>query len=437
MKQLLSCLLCVFSFFFLSLGHSKGDERIHYTLNNGLDVYLIRDTSLPIVSHVLLYKVGGASDPRGSSGLAHYLEHLMFRSSKNIPSISKEINGLRSLYNAFTSDYHTVYHQLFHRDKLEKVIRLEAERMRNLVISDEAAGLERKIVIEERKMRVDNKPVVKLEEEMMAAFYRSETSWNVIGWEEELVLFDAALAQRMYNACYRPSNAVLLILGDIDVDEAKKYVEKYYGVLTNSSSRWRSCFGRVVEPAHHSDIDVRMINDKTEDRALIYFFPAPNVSAEGHAAMLVASQVLAGGKTSVLGMELIHNLRLALNVSVDYDYLTFRKGIVEIIVTPLNADVKLEILEKSVSGVMSEVVKNGIGADDIEAAKMTLKVSLMEALDGFNARSISHVAALSVGADFDHFQKLAERVSAVTPEQINSAIMQLMNAKKVIGYLDK
>ncbi|ACT69841.1 M16 family metallopeptidase [Neorickettsia risticii] len=437
MKKFLSCLLCVFSFFLLSVGHSKEDERIHYTLSNGLDVYLIRDTSLPIVSHVLLYKVGGASDPRGSSGLAHYLEHLMFRSSKNVPSISKQIHGLHSLYNAFTSDYHTVYHQLFHKDKLEKVIRLEAERMQNLVISDEAAGLERKIVIEERKMRVDNKPVVKLEEEMMAAFYRSETSWNVIGWEEELVLFDAAVAQRMYNACYRPSNAVLLILGDIDVAEVKEYIEKYYGVLINSSSRWRSCFSRVVEPAHHSDMDVRMINNKTEDRALIYFFPAPNVSAEEHAAMLVASQVLAGGKTSVLGMELIHNLRLALNVSVDYDYLTLRKGIVEIVVTPLSADVKLEVLEKSVSGVMSEVVKSGIGADDIEAAKMTLKASLMKALDGFNARSISHVVALSVGADFDHFQKLAEHISAVTPEQINNAIMQLMNAKKVIGYLDK
>lgn len=436
-KRFLSYLVPIFFLFFVCLGCSKERERVHYTLSNGLDVYLIRDDALPIVSHVLLYKVGGASDPRGSSGLAHYLEHLMFRSSKNVPSITKEMQGLHSFYNAFTSDYHTVYYQLVQKNKLEDVMRLESERMYNLIITNEAAALERKIVLEERRMRRDNIPIVKLEEEMYAAFFRNNTSWNVAGWAEEIVLFNAVLARRMYKACYRPSNALLLILGDINVTKVKEDVDKYYGVPSSVSTRWRSCINQTVEPDYHSDVSVRMLNDKTEDRALIYLFGAPNISDKAHVAMLVASQVLGGGKASLLGIELVHNLRLALSVSVDYDYLTLRNGLVEVVVTPLSEDIKLEMLEESVSSIVSKIVENGVSSDDVESAKMVLKVSLMKAVDGFNARSISHAVALSVGADFDHFHKLGEQISGVTLEEVNAAIKSLLSARRVIGYLDK
>ncbi|AHX11788.1 peptidase M16 inactive domain protein [Neorickettsia helminthoeca str. Oregon] len=433
--------LCCFALGILTLIGSPGCaerlEKVHYTLGNGLSVYLIRDGTLPIVSHVLLYKVGSANDLKGKSGVAHYLEHLMFRSSKNIQNISKEIDKLNSVYNAFTSDYRTVYYELVNKNKLEKVMQLEAERMVNLAITDEAVELERKIVLEERRMRLDNKPLVRLSEEMYAAFYRNDTAWNTIGWEQEILSLNQADAQQMYQKYYQPSQAVLVILGDIDINKVKGCVNKYYGVIPNLKTGKDSSNVVPLEPEHRADITVKMLNSMNEERNLIYLFEAPNISDKSHFATLVAAQILAGGKLSVLGTELTHNLRLALDVSVDYDYLTKRKGIVEIVVTPLSPDVKLEVLESSVSRILADVLRSGIANEDIEVAKAMLKVSLMKALDGFKARSISYVDALSVGADFDYFEKLADQIASVTPEQINIAITSLLNSKKVIGYLDK
>ena len=257
----------------------------HFTLENGLEVHIIQDKSLPIIAHTLLYKVGSANDPKGKSGLAHYLEHLMFRSTKNIDNVSNKLHDIFSKFNAMTSAYFTIYHELVTDDQIDEVMKLESDRMVNLKITDNAADLERKIVLEERKMRIDSSAESLLEEEMLATFYRNDKSWQTAGWEKEILTLNTNDAINMYKKFYNPSNAVLILVGNIDLDKTKTKINKYYGTLKSNHVVSTLI---LEEPDHRSDIKIYMDNKIDKISTINYLFPAPNITDDDHLATLLA-----------------------------------------------------------------------------------------------------------------------------------------------------
>ena len=205
-----------------------------FTLANGMQVVVIENRRAPIVTQMVWYKVGSADEPRGDSGIAHYLEHLMFKATKNLKSgeFSKIVarNGGRD--NAFTSYDYTAYHQTVAADRLELIMKIEADRMTNLIIDDDAIEAERQVVLEERRSRTDNRPASLLREQANAALYLTYPYRDpVIGWAHEIRAITADGLRAFYKKWYRPNNAILIIAGDVTMDTVRPLAEKYYGPI--------------------------------------------------------------------------------------------------------------------------------------------------------------------------------------------------------------
>ena len=211
---------------------AKRFEAESFTLSNGLQVAVIPNHRAPIVTQMIWYKIGGADEARGKSGIAHFLEHLMFRGTKETPpgAFSRIIaeNGGRE--NAFTTHDYTAFFQNVAADRLELVMKLEAERMTGLVINDAVLLPERKVIIEERLMRIDNSPPALLREQLdTALFLHHPYRIPVIGWEHEMRGLSTHDALDFYHRWYAPNNAVLVIAGDVTPARVHELAEKYYG----------------------------------------------------------------------------------------------------------------------------------------------------------------------------------------------------------------
>ena len=198
---------------------------ISFTLENGLEVVVIEDHRAPVVTHMVWYRVGAADEEPGKSGLAHFLEHLMFKGTDEVAAgeFSRLIarNGGRD--NAFTSQDYTGYYQSMARDKLELVMRLEADRMVNLKLDEKDVQTEREVVLEERRQRTDNEPGAQLGEAASAAQYLAHPyGIPVIGWEHEIRGLTRAAALAFYQRYYAPNNAILIVAGDVSADAVRR-----------------------------------------------------------------------------------------------------------------------------------------------------------------------------------------------------------------------
>ncbi len=208
-----------------------------FTLKNGLQVLVIPDHRAPVVTQMIWYKVGAADEPPGSSGIAHFLEHLMFKGTDLIPTgqFSKIIARNGGEDNAFTNHDVTAYFQRVAKDRLPKVMEMEADRMANLRLSEEDVATERKVILEERRSRVDNDPGSILQEQMMAALYANHPyGIPIIGWEHEIRALDREDALSFYRRFYAPDNAILVIAGDVEPEEVRRLAEETFGKLAPS-----------------------------------------------------------------------------------------------------------------------------------------------------------------------------------------------------------
>src|SRR6201987_283083 len=208
------------------------DPPTSFTLDNGLQVVVIPDHRTPVVTQIIWYKVGSADETPGKSGLAHFLEHLMFKGTAKHPAgeFSKTVLQVGGNENAFTSTDYTGYFQRVPRDQLGRLIEFEADRMTGLILKDENVLPERDVVLEEFNMRVANNPDARLTEQMMAALYLNHPYGRpVIGWPQEIEKLDREDALAFYKRFYAPNTAILIIAGDVEANEVRPLVEKFYG----------------------------------------------------------------------------------------------------------------------------------------------------------------------------------------------------------------
>ncbi len=205
-----------------------------FTLDNGMDVVVIPDHRAPIVSHMVWYRVGGADEPEGASGIAHFLEHLMFKGTEKIAAgeFSKIVARYGGTDNAFTSQDVTAYYQDVAKDRLPLVMEMESDRMRNLQLAEKDVLTERDVILEERRMRVDNDPAAKLSEQMDAVLYANHPyGAPVIGWEHEIAALSREDALAFYRRFYAPNNAILVVAGDVEPDAVLALARDTYGKL--------------------------------------------------------------------------------------------------------------------------------------------------------------------------------------------------------------
>lgn len=420
---------------------ASGPEVSHFKLANGMEVVVIPDRRTPVVTHMVWYRVGSADEPPGKSGIAHFLEHLMFKGTEKNPAgrFSKVLATMGGQENAFTSSDYTGYFQRVTRDRLKMVMEFEADRMTGLQLTDEAVLPERNVVLEEQNSRVANSPSAKLGEEVQAALYLNHPYGRpVIGWRHEIEKLDRADAIDFYNRWYTPNNAILVVAGDVTADEVKALAEETYGKIAP-----RAAIGpriRPQEPEQRSVRTVTFADPRVTQPSLqrSYLVPSAARAKPGESeALEVLSQILGSGTNSRLYAKLVIEKPMATSIGAWYqgtalDYTRF--GVYG---TP-RSDVPLKDLEEAMDAVIAEVAETGVTNDELERAKIKLVADVVYAQDSQATMARWYGGALTTGLTVDHLKTWPDRVQNVTADQVRDAARTWLDKRRsVTGYLVK
>src|SRR5246127_5785570 len=294
-----------------------------FTLQNGLQVLTIQDRRAPVVPQMVWYKVGSADETPGKSGLAHFLEHLMFKGTAKHPvgEFSQTVLKVGGNENAFTSNDYTGYFQRIPREQLPLMMEFEADRMTGLILKDENVLPERDVVLEEYNMRVANNPEARLNEQIMAALYLNNPYHRpVIGWHHEIEKLNREDALAFYHRFYAPNNAILVIAGDTDVNEVRPLVEKNFGAIPSQPDIPARRI-RPQEPEQVAPRTVTLADPHVEQPSIkrYYLVPSAATAAAGESPALdVLAQLMGGGSNSYLYRALVVDKPLAVAASAAY-----------------------------------------------------------------------------------------------------------------------
>lgn len=418
--------------------HARLFDPETFTLANGMQVVVIPNHRVPIVSHMVWYKVGAADEETGKSGLAHLLEHLMFKGTPTmVPGeFSKLVarNGGRD--NAFTSSDYTGYYQNVAADRLELVMRIEADRMRNLVLDEKNFRTELAVVLEERRSRVENSPAALLAEQMEAALYlNSPYHRPIIGWEKEIAGLSLDDALAFYRRWYAPNNAILIVAGDVDAATVRPLAEKYYGVVARAETAIRI---RAEEPPARAARRVSLTDARVAQPSWTRLYLAPSALAgETELAMPleVLAEIMGGGATSRLYRSLVVDKGLAASASASYDATAMGLTSFRIGVLP-RPGVPLDKLESVIKQDIAKIAKDGLPAEEVERAKLRLVAGAAYARDSLHTGAQTLGQALAVGQSVADVEAWPDRINAVTPELVARAAAKVLDSRgSVTGVL--
>ena len=295
----------------------------HFTLANGLEVVVVPDRRAPVVTHMVWYKVGAADETPGKSGLAHFLEHLMFKGTAKNPigQFSQTVAFVGGQENAFTTQDYTGYFQRVSRENLKTLMEFESDRMTGLVLTDEAVAPELKVVLEEQNQRVANNPRARLSEQIDAALYLNHPYGKpVIGWRHEIEKLNREDALAFYRRFYTPNNAVLVVAGDVTTDEIKTLAEATYGKVAKVAEIGPR--HRPQEPAQVAARHVTLADARVQQPSLhrAYLVPSSTTAKPGESeALEVLSFILGHGTTSRLYRTLVVERELAVGAGGWYN----------------------------------------------------------------------------------------------------------------------
>ena len=413
-----------------------------FTLNNGMRVVVIPDHRTPVVTQMVWYKVGSADETPGKSGLAHFLEHLMFKGTSNHPAgeFSQTVQKIGGSENAFTSTDYTGYFQRVPKAELGKMMELEADRMTNLVLKDENVLPERDVVLEEYNMRIGNNPDARLSEQIMAALYLNHPYGRpVIGWHQEIEKLDRNDALAFYKRFYAPNNATLVIAGDVEADDIKPMIERTYGAVVPVEAIGKPRI-RPQEPVPAGPRTVTLADPRVEQTSIrrYYLVPSATTAAKGESAALdVLAQLMGGGANSYLYRALVIDKPLAVSAGAGYSGTALDSAQFMISASP-KPGVEFVDIEKTIDAVIAEVATNPVPAADLERVKTQLIAEAIYAQDSQATLARWYGAALTTGLSVEDIRAWPSRIAAVTAAQVKQAAEEWLDKKRsVTGYLIK
>ncbi len=409
-----------------------------FTLENGMQVVVISDHRAPVVTHMVWYKVGAADDPPGKSGLAHYFEHMMFKGTRNVPAgqFSQTVASLGGRENAFTSYDYTGYFQTIASAHLETVMRLEADRMVNLVVREEDIAAEREVVQEERRSRLENNPRGLLGEQMNSAQFLSHPYGRpVIGWEHEVAGLSRPDLLNFYATHYAPNNAILVVAGDVTLEQARPLAEKYYGRIPAGNVAVRE---RLREPPQRAARTVTMRDPRVRVPSWnrTYLAPSRTAGETRHALPLqVLSEILGGGTTARLYKRLVVEERVASGAGASYRGSSLDLSRFYIYASPQPGG-DLESVEKMIEEEIVKLLETGVTAEELRRAKAGMVAGAIFSRDSLAAGARFFGAALAVGRTAEDVESWPERIDAVTADEILAAARHVFEERlSVTGFL--
>ena len=410
-----------------------------FELENGMQVVVVEDHRAPVVQHMVWYRAGSADETSGTSGVAHFLEHLLFKATDTLAegelSATVAANGGRD--NAFTSFDYTAYFQRVAADRLEIMMRMEADRMRNIRLTETNIETERKVIIEERNQRTENNPRALLSEQMRAVqFHNHRYGVPIIGWMHEMETLDMEDVLGFYETYYHPNNAILVVSGDVEPDEVRRLATRYYGVIpanTDLPKRQRS-----AEPPQTAERRV-LLRDARVAQPYVSrsYLATERNSGDQHmaAALTLLADLLGGGTTSYLTKKLQFETQKAVYTSAFYGGVSLDDATFSVVVVP-TVDVSLEEAEDAMDATLAQFLVDGVDEDRLARIKYQLRASEIYGRDNVDGIANRYGRALASGLTIEDVQSWPEVLQAVTADEIMAAARKvLVRNASVTGWL--
>ncbi|MGH7357027.1 MAG: M16 family metallopeptidase [Candidatus Rokuibacteriota bacterium] len=423
----------------LLMGHTAAAAQptrgvVEATLDNGLRVLLLEDHRSPIVSVQVWYRVGGRNERPGATGLAHFLEHMMFKGTKRHGKgeFGRIVERNGGQQNAATSADYTQYYVTIAADKLDLILGLEADRMRNLLLDPKEIAAEREVVIEERRTRTEDDPGGFLAEEVSNIAFKAHPYGSpVIGWPDDIRRITEAELRRFYDTYYQPNNAILVGVGDFNASEALAKIRATFGRISRGPAP--PPVG-VTEPPATSER--RVLARKREARLPIVYIAwhVPNHSAPDAAALEVLSQILSGGRAARIYRHLIHERQLALSAGGDYSYLSLDPSLFWFWATPLPGQTP-ETLEKALLGELDRLRREPVSAEELQRAMNQIEAAFVFQQDSVRSRA-SLLGRFELIGNYTEANRYLDRLRAVTPSDLQRVAQTWFpEDRRIVGVL--
>ncbi|WP_442868892.1 M16 family metallopeptidase [Bradyrhizobium sp. CCBAU 25338] len=423
-------------------GTVRSDRPACFTLQNGLQVVVIQDHRTPVVTQMIWYKVGSADEPPGKSGLAHFLEHLMFKGTSKHPAdeFSKAVLRAGGYQNAFTGFDFTSYFQHVPREHLGTMMEFEADRMTGLILKDENVLSERDVVLEEFNMRVANHPGNRLAEQMMAALYLNHPYGHpIIGWRQEIEKLTREDALTFYKRFYAPNNAILIVAGDVATKEVRSMVKETFGAIPAQPSIAPERL-RPQEPTPAAQRRVTLADSRVEQPALhrYYLVPSARTAVAGESpALEVLEQLMGGGVNSYLYRSLVVEKQLAVTARASYHSAALDPSLFEISAIP-KPGVNLGLIERAIDEVIADVARTPASIEDLQWAKARLIAQVTYAQDSQEMFAHWYGRGLTTGLCIEDIQRWPDHIRAVSAQQVHEVVQKWLDKKRAVtGYLIK
>jgi zinc protease len=409
------------------------------TLVNGLEIFVKVDRRAPVAVSMLLYRAGSIDETNGTTGVAHVLEHMMFQGTHRFPSgeFSRMIAEAGGRSNAFTSEDYTGYHQQLHNSSLELSFELEADRMVNLNLTEASFAKELRVVMEERRQRVDDNPRALVNERLHSTMFMAHPYRTpVVGWMNDLENMRLSDARAWYDTWYAPNNAVLVVSGDVQPEQVFALAEKHFGPIPSKSLPIRK---PQSEP------------DQTGMKRVIVKAPArmPTIAMAYHApalhdiekdwepyALSILAGVLDGHPAARLEREMVSETRVAHSVSADYDGIRRGPGAFYVNVTPAQGK-SVDDVEQVWREQLELLITGGVSEDELQRVKAQVIASQVYSQDSVFSQASQIGRMRSLGLPHDAASVMTEKLRKVTPDQVRAVARKyLVDDKLTIAILD-
>ncbi len=419
---------------------ARAADPTTFTLDNGMEVVVLEDHRAPLVVHMVWYRVGAADEPPGKSGIAHFLEHLLFKGTDKLAagefSETVALNGGSD--NAFTSQDYTAYFQRVAADRLGLMMEMEADRMRNLKMTDEDFATEKQVVLEERNMRIENDPNALFSEQRDAAQYLNHPyGIPTIGWKHEIEALTRDDAYDFYAKYYAPNNAILVVAGDVDPQDVRALANTHYGPLAPSEGI--EARQRPQEPPQLSERRLMFSDPRVAQPYLSRSYLAPERDAgdqQGAAALTILSQLLGGSSnTSVLGRKLQFESDAAVYVGSYYRGQSYDDTTFTLIMVP-RPGLSLAQGETALDAALAEFLTEGVDPDQLARVKMKMRAAQIYGDDNIDGLARRYGAALTSGLTLEDVEAWPDVIDAVTAQDVMAAAKALFDPRKsVTGWV--
>ncbi|MEM6741077.1 MAG: pitrilysin family protein [Pseudomonadota bacterium] len=421
---------------FVALLPARAADVTGFTLDNGMEVVVIEDTRAPVAVHMVWYKVGAADEPPGKSGIAHYLEHLMFKGTETTEEgeFSEVVEANGGSDNAFAAQDYTGYFQRVAADRLDLMMQYEADRMVNLVIGEEAARTELNVILEERAQRVENDPGALFREQYIAAQYLAHPYGTpVIGWQHEMEGLTREDALAFYADHYAPNNAVLIVAGDVTPEAVREMAERHYGQIPANPA-----IAERVRPAEPPQRAARMV-DFSDPRVAqpyvirTYLAPERDPGAQEEAAALrMLSELLGGsGPTPLMRRVLEIEEGNALYAAAFYGGLSYDDTTFGLVVVPPPGR-SLEAANADIDRMIERFMEEGVDAAALDRLKTQIRAQEIYDRDSLQGLARRYGAALTSGLAVEDVQAWPEILQAVTAEDIMAAAERIFDINRSV-----